>query len=433
MATRKSYSQEFKLKVIKESDGRNLTRYCLDNKLDIRMVRRWRAAREKIATESITTAGGLKRKCGTGRRPKIPDETEQLIFEWVVERRSRGLVVCRKDIQEHAMRLVNDLSLFKASNTWLTKFMQRYGLSVRRATTLFKLPDEEIVKRAISFKQFIDSVNITDYDSRYVIAMDETSVYMGEGARTTIDSVGASSIYIPSTGYDSMRITCILAIGLDGRKLMPLLISKGKNETIKSIGRIGIVENEKAWSTQSIIRKWVARVFPRVVRAGRKGLLIWDSASMHRAGDMKKYLAQQQVDQVMIPSGMTPYLQSLDIGINKPFKDYLRLEIGDYIENRMERNVKGNFVKPSMTEVAGWVERAWDKVSVSCVQNALRAGYLVPGQRFEDSYVYKHERVNAAIKLAIEKAKNGDQLIKAKACEASVDDVVEDDDLMVIE
>ena len=45
---------------------------------------------------------------------------------------------------------------------------------------------------------------------------------------------------------------------------------------------------------------------------------------------------------------MTGYLQTLDIAIKKPFKDHLRMEINEceYIENRMLRNYRYNFVNP---------------------------------------------------------------------------------------
>jgi hypothetical protein len=63
---------------------------------------------------------------------------------------------------------------------------------------------------------------------------------------------------------------------------------------------------------------------------------------------MKNFLAERKIDQIMIPAGMTDYLQILDIAINKPFKDHLRMEINEYIENRMVRNQRGNFVKPGL-------------------------------------------------------------------------------------
>ena len=53
------------------------------------------------------------------------------------------------------------------------------------------------------------------YDS-YIIAMDETAVFIGQDSQTTIDIRGASFIYIPSTGYEIRRVNCILALRLDG-------------------------------------------------------------------------------------------------------------------------------------------------------------------------------------------------------------------------
>lgn len=53
----------------------------------------------------------------------------------------------------------------------------------------------------------------------------------------------------------------------------------------------------------------------------------------------------------MIPAVMTAYLQTLDIAINKAFKDHLRMEVNDYIENKMESRQRGKFVKPSLQEV----------------------------------------------------------------------------------
>jgi hypothetical protein len=39
--------------------------------------------------------------------------------------------------------------------------------------------------------------------------------------------------------------------------------------------------------------------------------------------------AERRIDQIMIPAKMTAYLQALDIAINKPFKDYLHMEINE--------------------------------------------------------------------------------------------------------
>ena len=77
----------------------------------------------------------------------------------------------------------------------------------------------------------------------------------------------------------------------------------------------------------------------------------------------------------MILAGMTSYLQTLDLVINKPFKDHLR-EVNDFIENRMEINQRENLIKPNLQEILNWVNNSWEKNCDSCVANALRARYL---------------------------------------------------------
>lgn len=219
------------------------------------------------------------------------------------------------------------------------------------------------------------------------MAMDETSVYFGNQVQTTVEQRGATSIRVPSTGYDSLRVTCILSICLGGQKLPPFLVLKGSNERIEERQSVIIVYATKAWSTQSVIMKWIERTFPLVYMGSSRGLLFWDSASTHRAIAMRSFLSSRRIDQVVIPAGMTSYLQSLDIAINKPFKDSIREEINDYIEHRMQRNERGNFVKPSVEELCRWVRNAWDGISTETLWRALTLGYVGRDVDFSTTFI----------------------------------------------
>ena len=163
-------------------------------------------------------------------------------------RRARGLVVRMADVQTFAITMASqsDISLeeFKGSHRWIDGFLLRHELSLRRSTTLFKLGDDEIIKRALAFKYFVDNIDFFKYQLSNMIAMDETVVFMGQGFQTTIDQKNDSSIYIPSTGY--ARVTCILAIHLYGKKASHLIIKKGKKDNIEIISGIYVLETEKA-------------------------------------------------------------------------------------------------------------------------------------------------------------------------------------------
>ncbi|KFM75291.1 Pogo transposable element with KRAB, partial [Stegodyphus mimosarum] len=371
---RKSYSVEYKKGIVEDSRIVNLVAFCKEKMLDLRMVRKWRADYDYLC-QLVDQGNEKKRRVGSGRQPLF-SELEDCIWEWIAGRRAMALVVRRADIQKFALETAIEFDIstkeFKASSHWLDNFLKRYELSLRRSTTLFKLENNEVVKRALALKLFVDGIDFSKYQLSNMIAMDETT-------------------------YDSARVTCILAIRLDGKKVSPFLITKGKKDQIQRVSGIYVIESEKTWCTQAIIRKWVDFMLPPLLRGQNGGLLVRDSASTHRAKDMKHFLAERKIDQIMIPAGMTGYLQTLDIAINKPFKDHLRMEIIEYIENRMVRNHRDNFVKPGLQEIVNWVKNSWDKITDSDVSNALRTGYLDKKYSFNDSYIARHERFGPMI------------------------------------
>ncbi|XP_056378950.1 uncharacterized protein LOC130274535 [Hyla sarda] len=337
-AKRKSCSVEYKKGIVEDSHGKNLTTFCKEMKLDLRMVRKWRADYGNLS-QKVDEGNAKKRKCGSGRQP-LYLEQEDVICECIADKRAKALVVRRADIQAFALEMAPQFDIssedFKVSHHWLDGFLKRYELSLRRSTTLFKLEDNEIVKRALAFKFFIDGIDFSKYQLSNMIAMEETAVNMGQGSQMTIDQRGASSIYVPSTGYESFGnfVTCVLAICLDGTKATPLIIAMGKKDKIERVSGIYVLKTEKAWCTQAVIRKWIDLMLPLVLRGGQRGLLVWDSASTHCAKDMENFLAER-IDQVMIPTGMIAYLQTLDIAINKPWKSMNTLKI-DWSEIRVE-------------------------------------------------------------------------------------------------
>uniref|UniRef100_A0A3B3Y323 HTH CENPB-type domain-containing protein n=1 Tax=Poecilia mexicana TaxID=48701 RepID=A0A3B3Y323_9TELE len=253
---RKSYTVEYKKAIVEESWGKNVVQFCKEKMLDHRLVQKWRAEYTNLS-EKVESGMAKKRKIGCGRQPMYT-ELESLVSEWVADRRAKTLVVTRAQIQEYALAVSPQFDIspeqFKASQHWVDNFLERNDLSLRRSTTLFRLEDAEIVKRALAYKKFVDDIDFSKYSLCNMIAMDEIAVFMGQAAQTTIDR-GASSVYVPSTAYESARVTCILTIRLDGTKATPLLIAKGKKEKIERVSGIYVLETEKAWATQDVIRK----------------------------------------------------------------------------------------------------------------------------------------------------------------------------------
>jgi len=58
------------------------------------------------------------------------------------------------------------------------------------------LDDDDIIKQALAFKYFVDNIDFSKYQLSNMIAMDETSVFMGQGFQTAlIKKVPRKSIF----------------------------------------------------------------------------------------------------------------------------------------------------------------------------------------------------------------------------------------------
>jgi len=111
------------------------------------MVRKWRSDYDNLCRQ-VDLGNGKKRKCRSGRKPVFIG-LENIIFEWIAYRRAKSYVVLRADIQEFVLTMALQLDIlredFKASQHLLDNYFQRYELSLRRSTTLFKLEDMKLL------------------------------------------------------------------------------------------------------------------------------------------------------------------------------------------------------------------------------------------------------------------------------------------------
>ena len=69
-----------------------------------------------------------------------------------------------------------------------------------------------------------------------------------------------------------------------------------------------------------------------------KNILVMDDASMHKIPEIKRSVELSESKVMMIPGGLTKYLQPLDVSINKPFKEETRRKYNEHcIENTNQK------------------------------------------------------------------------------------------------
>ena len=91
----------------------------------------------------------------------------------------------------------------------------------------------------------------------------------------------------------------------------------------------------------------------------------------------------------VIPGGLTKKLQSLDIAVNKPFKDQLQAKWENWMMGGIhEYNKTGLMKRPSYKDIVAWIVESWAAVNENCVRNGfIKARGDKPGSGDSD-YVH---------------------------------------------
>ena len=128
-----------------------------------------------------------------------------------------------------------------------------------------------------------------------------------------------------------MRFTVLLGGTLNGKKLTPLVIFKGQLN-----GRIArnfngmpasmkYVCQEKAWVDQRVFKHWIAEVWKSfIAERADKSYLLMDEFSVHLLTTCCNAIKECGSEVDCILGDYTSKLQVMDMGMNKPFKGYVR-------------------------------------------------------------------------------------------------------------
>ena len=101
-------------------------------------------------------AKGKKRCEGSGRPPAL-EGIDHILFDQIVEMRTKKKEVSRSLIRCLASTLADEKGLieFKSPPSWCALFMKRFKPSLRRAINLTTLTDEKLIERCVSYMTFL--------------------------------------------------------------------------------------------------------------------------------------------------------------------------------------------------------------------------------------------------------------------------------------
>ena len=177
---------------------------------------------------------------------------------------------------------------------------------------------------------------------------------------------------------NSNRATVLLGVSLTGDKLPPFIIFKGKpgptgricrefrNVALNYPKTIEYQVQVKAWMDEITFLDWIERVWrPWCETKVGMTYLILDEFSAHMTRRVQDALADCNTFVDFIIGGYTSKLQTCDVGINKPFKGFMRQQFEAFMVNNAE-------VKPNRVDMSNWIDFAWKNVSEETIRNTWR-------------------------------------------------------------
>lgn len=102
-------------------------------------------------------------------------------------------------------------------------------------------------------------------------------------------------------------------------------------------------------------------------------ILMLDHFKIHLLSSVVNELNKLNTIVMHLPAGTTSKIQVLDVGVNKPYKDCLRLQSNLWLSTKAPNDAINRRI------VAEWTMRAWNGISNQCIVDTFaHIGYVIP-------------------------------------------------------
>jgi len=365
----RSYTVSFKLRVLSywaaakipcgPTKVREPTRIEVAKRFRIPATNLTRWKREEGKGKFAEMRGDQRRTAGGGRSRQWP-EMERELFQKFRERRALGRPVRRswfrkvsKELfQKHYPGEGDTSNAFFFSTAWFQSYLSWHQISLRQITNKASQLPADFATAIISWLQFnrrnsqirgednhIQEGELTfPYDSRYrlqnICNMDQTPVPFEYLEGKTYNQIGEKTVWLQSSrsGWDKRQGTIQLTVFADGiPRVKPLLFFRGQGTgpTIQAErrhydDRVVVKFNPTAYANSSNMLEWLDEQLVPALES-QPTLLAIDLFSGHKTEEVLDTFRAHDITPSVIPGGCTGLVQPLDVSINRPFKDILKV------------------------------------------------------------------------------------------------------------
>ncbi|GMF50525.1 unnamed protein product [Phytophthora fragariaefolia] len=317
-----TYSAEVKNSVVAHvQSGASVAAVAASSGILDRTIRKWiTAAKKRTPLEPIRR----------GPKPRLPEEAEYHIYEWIVGRQLVGFPTDRGQI----IRKAKEVSLLvcgeELGEGWYRRFMERNQTLANRTAQSISMRRKNVCEEALAtlFATLAKLVIKLDLNESRVFNMDETAFQTRKKSKKVVATRGSSSVWsiYPSVNFHFSMVACGSASGF---VVPPAFILPGKTvewDILKGCEVPGatVTTSPSGFINTSLFERWL-HFFDKSVPSSVKRplVLVLDGCGSHYSVGVIDTAARLDILLVLLPPNATHLLQPLDLAVFATLKNTL--------------------------------------------------------------------------------------------------------------
>ncbi|XP_055615309.1 jerky protein homolog-like [Toxorhynchites rutilus septentrionalis] len=341
--------------------------------------------------EAIREAVDKFKEYGVNNRKTLKEQTfpllEEAIYIWILQQRQSNILLTVDILKAKAellFKMFQDRGLyavhgFSASDGWMHRFKQRFGLRVKAVTGEKASVN---VEAYLNFKKVLQKkIQEMQLSLSQVFNADESALFiklLATRSVVTCDETVASGRKQNKTRYTFMPCT-----NIDGSLKLPLYFiytaAKPRGINIEELP-VSYNHSKKAWMTRLLFRQWFHEEFVPAVRkfsAERglepKALLVLDNCTSHYDVDESLQSDDGLIQVIYFPPNVTAECQPMDQAvINAIKRKYKRKLMLALILKNEHLSFEERLKKINLQQCISWLATSWEEISDKTIRNSWK-------------------------------------------------------------
>jgi hypothetical protein len=341
-------------------------------------------------------------------------DLEEKLMAWILQQNSSGIPIKGKNIIAY-MKFLRDerlneldeedekfekLMKFNASRGWLHLFIRRFNLVRRTRAKSHKIPSDyfSIARKFIAEVQEI--IETHGIKRENIFNFDQVPRYFDIDSGHTYTIKGSKDVQVRESNHKRFTFTPVISASGEF-ELAHLLFSKLVKIPNVTEGCIADVNKTGMWSS-TILKDFIDKnLLPKIrSRTSEPCLIIFDSYSVHLKFVRESLSQDYEENKIffkVIPPGMTPILQPLDVAVNRSFQQHFNDSYIEYLReaviNPIMQTKHGNVKTPNYKQVSDWVMRWIKSKSSPDISKAFDVCGLVPFAEFQPTALHQKLKI----------------------------------------